>query len=223
MPFREIVSEDPVVIGSYPEPTLKKPIPPQVQKSVFPRIIDPTPPKNASVISGNPRTTILDIPFIQPQPTPTPTPAAPAPAPIPQPIPEPIPEPVYQPPVVQQPQPPVVQQPQMIQISADDYARLLQQHQQPVPAYVEPQEKKRRLPTITLPKIDTSNSKKIGIAMVKLAVSVILIWFGLTSTGSYFGPASGKFGGQLAQIFYQYQIGSLVCMIGVVIAYDALT
>jgi hypothetical protein len=109
-----------------------------------------------------------------------------------------------------------------MQISVEEYQRLLHPPQ-PIPQYVEPQEKKRRLPTITLPKIDTSNSKKIGFAMVKLAVSVILIWFGLTSTGSYFGPASGKFGGQLAQIFYQFQIGTLIACIGIVLVYDAIT
>ena len=217
MPFREIVSEEPTIIIE-PEQT-KKPIqhtiPPQIKKSIFPKIINPEVPQNPSVITGKTRTTIPNIPFIEP--TPIPTPAAPAPVPPPAPIPDPIPEPVYQPPV---------QQPQMIQMTVEEYQRLFQQQQQPLPPqYVpeQPPKKKIKLPSIAFPEVNATNSKKIGMAMVKLAVSVILIWFGLTSTGSYFGPASGRFGGQLAQIFYQYQIGSLVCMFGVVILYDAIT
>ena len=111
-------------------------------------------------------------------------------------------------------------------MTVEDYQRLFQQGQHPIPQqYIpeQPPKKKIKLPSIAFPEVNATNSKKIGMAMVKLAVSVILIWFGLTSTGSYFGPASGKFGGQLAQIFYQYQLGSLICMFGVVLIYDAIT
>lgn len=50
---------------------------------------------------------------------------------------------------------------------------------------------------------------------------LLLIWFGLSSTGSYFIPAT-KFGGFLAGLFYGWQAGTFLAMIGVVLIYDAI-
>lgn len=52
-------------------------------------------------------------------------------------------------------------------------------------------------------------------------VGLLLVWFGLTSTGSFFIPAT-KFGGWLAGVFYGWQAGNLMAMIGVVLIYDAI-
>jgi hypothetical protein len=52
-------------------------------------------------------------------------------------------------------------------------------------------------------------------------VGLILIWFGLTTTGSYYTPA-GRFGGFLADIWYGWQAGNFLAMIGTVLIYDAV-
>lgn len=52
-------------------------------------------------------------------------------------------------------------------------------------------------------------------------VGLLLIWFGLTSTGSYYAPAS-RFGGELADIFYGWQAGTFLAMVGTVLVYDAI-
>lgn len=52
-------------------------------------------------------------------------------------------------------------------------------------------------------------------------IGLLMIWFGLTSTGSYFIPAT-KFGGFLAGLFYGWQFGNLIAMVGIVLIYDAI-
>ena len=75
----------------------------------------------------------------------------------------------------------------------------------------------------SLPSLPKLNNFKVGIIpVVKVGVSLLLIWFGLTSTGSYYGPATGKFSGLLAQIFYQYQAGMLLAMVGLLVIYATL-
>lgn len=54
-----------------------------------------------------------------------------------------------------------------------------------------------------------------------VGVGIILILFGLTSYGSFYLPTS-KFGGVLADIFYGWQFGNLLAMVGVVLIYDAV-
>lgn len=55
----------------------------------------------------------------------------------------------------------------------------------------------------------------------KIVAGIIMIFFGLTSTGSFYTPAS-KFGGVLASIFYEWQVGTLVAIIGCILIYDSL-
>ena len=50
---------------------------------------------------------------------------------------------------------------------------------------------------------------------------IILIWFGLTSTGSYFQPFT-RFTGTLATVFYEYQLGTVIVMTGVLLIYHTL-
>jgi hypothetical protein len=52
-------------------------------------------------------------------------------------------------------------------------------------------------------------------------VGLLFIWFGLTSTGSYFISAT-RFGGFLAGLFYGWQFGNLLAMVGIVLIYDAI-
>jgi hypothetical protein len=54
-----------------------------------------------------------------------------------------------------------------------------------------------------------------------MGVGLILIVFGLTSTGSYFTPV-GQFRGPLADVFYGWQAGNLIAMVGTVLVYDAI-
>lgn len=52
-------------------------------------------------------------------------------------------------------------------------------------------------------------------------VGGILIIFGLTTTGSYYATAS-RFSGFLASIWYGWQLGNFLAMIGSVLIYDSI-
>lgn len=54
-----------------------------------------------------------------------------------------------------------------------------------------------------------------------IGIGLILIVFGLTSTGSYFTPV-GQFRGTLADVFYGWQAGTFLAMIGTVFVYDSI-
>jgi uncharacterized membrane protein len=74
-----------------------------------------------------------------------------------------------------------------------------------------------------LPKLDLKRiDPRLAICIVApIIAGVGLIWFGLTTTGSFWTPAT-KFGGSLALIWYGYQLGNLLAMIGTVLIYDAI-
>jgi hypothetical protein len=57
---------------------------------------------------------------------------------------------------------------------------------------------------------------------VELIFAAVMVFLGVTFGGSYYGPASGKFTGMLATIFYQWQVGTIITVIGVIAAYDAI-
>lgn len=57
---------------------------------------------------------------------------------------------------------------------------------------------------------------------IELGIAAILVFFGVTLGGSYYGPASGKFNGTLATIFYVWQVGTIMTILGVVLAHDAI-
>ena len=82
------------------------------------------------------------------------------------------------------------------------------------PAVVKPAENIRNL-----------NPRDAFIKAAKLAVPIliggIMIWLGLTTTGSYFESAS-RFKGVLADVFYTWQIGTFIAMIGCILIYDAI-
>jgi hypothetical protein len=52
-------------------------------------------------------------------------------------------------------------------------------------------------------------------------IGLVMIVFGLTTSGSYYMPAS-RFGGVLADIWYGWQAGTFMAMIGTVLIYDAI-
>jgi hypothetical protein len=56
---------------------------------------------------------------------------------------------------------------------------------------------------------------------VPAGIGMLLVWLGLTTTGSYFIPAS-RFGGVLFEIFYLWQAGTLMAMVGAILVYDAI-
>jgi hypothetical protein len=67
-------------------------------------------------------------------------------------------------------------------------------------------------------RVDTWRLARLGaIAVFGLA----MIYFGLTTSGSYYQPAT-HFSGDLATLFYVYQLGTLIAMAGVVLVYDAV-
>jgi hypothetical protein len=55
-----------------------------------------------------------------------------------------------------------------------------------------------------------------------MGVGLILIVFGLTNTGSFYTPATIFDSGILADIFYGWQAGNLIAMVGVILIYDAI-
>lgn len=67
---------------------------------------------------------------------------------------------------------------------------------------------------------DTNFMQTIKI-FLPMVGGIVLIVFGLTTTGSYYTTA-GRFGGVLAEIWYGWQLGNLLAMIGVVAIYDAI-
>ena len=52
-------------------------------------------------------------------------------------------------------------------------------------------------------------------------IGAVMIWFGLTSTVSYFAQAS-RFSGWLGTVFYGFQAGTLIAMVGAILIYDSL-
>jgi len=63
--------------------------------------------------------------------------------------------------------------------------------------------------------------KKMGGLIAQVGVGIVAVWFGLTSTGSFYEPAS-RFSGELATIFYGYQLGTLFVVLGCLLGYDAI-
>ena len=73
----------------------------------------------------------------------------------------------------------------------------------------------------TIPSIQANSflqALKIGIPIIG---GIILIAFGLSTTGSYYIPAT-RFGGGLAEFWYGWQAGNLLAIIGGIAIYDAI-
>ena len=66
-----------------------------------------------------------------------------------------------------------------------------------------------------------NDAKVVTIILLKCFAGFILIWLGLTNTGSFYTNA-GQFSGLLATIFYEYQAGTLMTAIGSILIYDAV-
>jgi len=87
--------------------------------------------------------------------------------------------------------------------------------------YVGPKKSRFSFHLPKLPKLEGSRVWQVIKLGIKVLIGCALIYLGLTTTGSFFGPASGKFAGDLAMVFYRYQLGNLVAMAGVIVIYDA--
>jgi hypothetical protein len=74
--------------------------------------------------------------------------------------------------------------------------------------------------TITRPKFSI-DWKKMSRLIVQIGVGVLFVYIGLTSTGSYYEPAS-RVSGDLATVFYVFQLGTLLTTIGCILGYDAI-
>ena len=64
-------------------------------------------------------------------------------------------------------------------------------------------------------------TRSVAKRLAFISVGILLIYLGLTTSGSYYQPAT-HFSGDLATIFYVYQLGTLIAMAGVVLVYNAV-
>jgi hypothetical protein len=64
-------------------------------------------------------------------------------------------------------------------------------------------------------------SVKLGaILIAQLAVGIILLFIGISASGSYFGTDANRFKGFLATLFYSYQLGTILIIAGTIFIYD---
>ena len=54
--------------------------------------------------------------------------------------------------------------------------------------------------------------KKMSRLILQIGIGVVFVYFGLTTTGSYYEPAS-RVSGDLATVFYVFQFGTLLAII----------
>jgi hypothetical protein len=66
-----------------------------------------------------------------------------------------------------------------------------------------------------------NNFKTLAVSAGYILVGAVLIFLGLTNTGSFYTSA-GKFGGFLATLFYEWQFGTFMTVIGAILIYDAI-
>jgi len=57
--------------------------------------------------------------------------------------------------------------------------------------------------------------------LIPAVAGVFLLWFGLTSAGSYY-ESSSRFGGLLYGLIYGQQLGTLMAIIGGILVYDSI-
>lgn len=58
---------------------------------------------------------------------------------------------------------------------------------------------------------------------VPAVLGLVMIWFGLTNTGSYYTLATRFSGGLLADVFYGWQLGTLIAIVGAILIYHSIT
>jgi len=64
------------------------------------------------------------------------------------------------------------------------------------------------------------NWKGLILLLNQVIAGIVLVYLGLTTTGSYYQPVS-RYTGQMAMVFYQYQLGVLVVIVGCFLVYHA--
>lgn len=78
---------------------------------------------------------------------------------------------------------------------------------------VEPEQSERKKPVF--------NKKRTVKFIIECLIGFVLIGFGIINAGSYYTSAT-RFSGVLADVFYLYQAGPIMIMIGIVVVYDSL-
>ena len=76
---------------------------------------------------------------------------------------------------------------------------------------------------LAFPSLDLDNKANLNHAINlggRIVVCIAFIWFGLTAQGSVNGPGMYKYTGELALVFYRWQLGTLIAGIGMLVGYD---
>jgi hypothetical protein len=224
--FMQLRDKRPVYKAAPPVPTPPPPVP---QKPI---VQPPTQKAARPDWLMQKRPVPQPIPFSEPSVliSPEPAPAVVIPAYLRKPVVVPVPaqKPIEPPPIVQQPQPipqpvyvpdPIYQPPMS---TAEIYGTgkprgfkmpsLFHRKPKPEPVmdelYLQPETHRFSLRSLSGP-------------IAQAAVGLIVIFFGLTSTGSYY-ESSSRFSGILAQVFYQWQLGTMIAIFGSLMIYDAI-
>jgi hypothetical protein len=91
-----------------------------------------------------------------------------------------------------------------------------------LPKFKLPSFRKQRSPVVDIPvRHEGRNLTGYVRPVLQVLGGIILIWFGLTSTGSYYQSLT-RFTGILAKVFYEYQLGTVIAMAGVLLIYHTL-
>ena len=81
--------------------------------------------------------------------------------------------------------------------------------------------KRMQIPKLSLSMNSIDDYKALVRPLGQLLMGVLLIWFGAINTGSAFTQAT-HFSGTLSTIFYTYQAGTIMIMIGGILIYDGV-
>jgi hypothetical protein len=58
--------------------------------------------------------------------------------------------------------------------------------------------------------------------IVRIVLGIAMVGFGIYTSGSYYGSAITKYSGDMAMLFYRYQLGMILAFAGMILVYDAL-
>jgi hypothetical protein len=102
--------------------------------------------------------------------------------------------------------------------------------QDPIEALLEPEGQVSTTTIVTKPKLalpslnleDATNIKLLIFVGARVILVAFLVIVGLWATGSIYGSPPLRFAGDMARVFYVYQLGTLMAIIGAIIGYDTL-
>ena len=76
---------------------------------------------------------------------------------------------------------------------------------------------------LRFPSLDLDNKENLNHVISlgsRILITIGFIWFGLTAQGSINGPGMYKYTGELAMVFYRWQLGTFIAGIGMLVGYD---